>query len=99
MAETAAQIRVTVLYPIPIRLKWEDHLKALAFLYGGDFVGSGSDGVERDIVFDFPMLTAGIRNDVTQFLEVVLNGDCQALLSKVAVQAVEAETSAVVELG
>lgn len=99
MAETAAQIRVTVLYPVPIRLEWKDHLKALAFLYGGDFVGSGSDGVERDMVFDFPMLTAGIRNDLTRFLAPVLNGNCQVLLSKLAAQAVEAETSAVVELG
>lgn len=53
MQSTQTQVRVTLLYPMPVSQFADSFLQAKAIEYGGQFVGSGADA-ERDLVFDFP---------------------------------------------
>lgn len=79
--EDIGLLSVTVFYDMPIEPGLDDSIRRLAELYCGSFIGSGSDGEERDLAFLFPKLKYQLPNPLILFVDGVISLGCVVLLS------------------
>lgn len=80
---TSGPIRVTVLYPMSSYPHLDDLISGDANACGGRFIGSGTDGDQRDLVFDFPDALYILSFKTALFLARCLNlPDCELMISR-----------------